>query len=304
VVPAALLGVAAVAVRRRGDRARRTFVSLVAMMTVSAIVAMAAITGDQFAYLFEWRTVTALFIVVAACWALTPWFRTARSRQIATATVFAVVLATSAFLTSRVVELPTELRPDDGYVGRVSTRLADRAPTSGGFLVRGLGPQGLGFTPTLVNELDRRGVPARVDEHLDYEYGPNRVIAAADARTIWIITERGWIGSRIRAIPGGRVVYASTGLPPARERELERAQLTLLAQLRAVKKGFVANSLDSQLIALLVAKIRGVDQPLARRVATLNARSARHAVCRCVVVAFDRPDARTRRAIARLSASS
>ena len=157
----------------------------------------------------------------------------------------------------------------------MSTRLADRAPTHGDFLVRGIGPQGLGFTPTLVNDLDRRGVPVKVDRHLDYQYGPQRVMAAADARTIWLITERGWIGSRLRAIPGGRVVYASTGLAPAQERELQRAQLTLLAQLRTAKKGAVANSLDSQLIALLVAKIRGVDQPLARRVATLDARSAR-----------------------------
>jgi len=55
---------------------------------------------------------------------------------------------------------------------------------------------------------------------------------------------------------------------------------------------------------LLVAKIRGVDQNLARRVATLDARSSQHTVCRCVVVAFDHPDARTRRAIAKLSNSS
>jgi hypothetical protein len=265
---------------------------------------MAAITGDQFAYLFEWRTVTALLILVAAGWALVPWLTSERVRNVATAVVLAVVFATSALLSVRVLDLPTELRPDDLYVGRVSTRLADRAPTQGDFFVRGIGPQGLGFTATLVNELDRRGVPVRVDRHLDYQYGPQRVMAAADARTIWLITERGWIGSRVRAIPGGRVVYSSTGLPPAQERELQRAQLRVLAQLRAAKKGYVANSLDSKLIALLVAKIRGVDQDLARRVATLDDRSSRHTICRCVVVAFDQPDRRTRRAIERVSASS
>jgi hypothetical protein len=166
--------------------------------------------------------------------------------------------------------------------------------------VRAIGGQGLGFTPTLVNLLDRRGVPVRVDRHLDYQYGSQRVMAAADARTIWLITEKGWIGNRLRRLPGARVVYASTGLAPAQERELQRGQMRLLAQLRAAKKGKIANSLDSQLIALLVAKVPGVDQDLARRVATLDARSARHAVCRCLVVGFDHPDARTRRAIGRL----
>jgi hypothetical protein len=299
-VPAGLFAVATIAVRRRGDRPRRTFLALVALVTISSIVAMAEITGDQFAYLFEWRTVAALLIVVATAWALVPWLRTPRSRQVAAASVLVVVLGTSAFLVGRVIDLPTELRPDDFYVARVSTRLADRAPTSGHFLVRGVGAQGLGFTPTLVDLLDRRGIPVHVDRHLDYQYGPQRVMATRDARTIWLITEKGWVGNRLRRIPGARVIYASTGLPPAQERELERGQLRLLAQLRAVKKGKVANSLDSQLFALLVAKIPGVDQALARRVATLDARSAQHTVCRCVVVGFDHPDARTRRAIARI----
>jgi hypothetical protein len=248
--------------------------------------------------------VTALLIVTALAWTLVPWLTTARARRIATASVLAVVLASSVFLTVRVVRLPTELRPDDSYVGRVSTILADRAPATGRFLVRGIGPQGLGFVPTLVNELDRRGVPVRVDSHLDFEYGPQRVMSAADARTIWIVTERGWMGSRLRTLPGGKVVYASTGLAPTQERELQRGQLELLKQLKAAKKGAVANSLDSQLIALLVAKIPSVNQELARRVATLDARSAQHSVCRCLVVAFDHPDARTRAAVAKLSRSS
>jgi hypothetical protein len=302
-VPAALLAVAVVAVRRRGDRAQRTFVGLVALMTASAIVSMAQITGDQFAYLFEWRTVIGLLIVAATVWALVPWLRTRRARRAAGVALLAVIVFTSTVLVLRVADLPTELRPDDGYVGRVSVHLADRAPKTGHFLVRGIGPQGLGFTATLVNELDRRGVPVRVDRHLDYQYGPQRVMSAADARSIWLITERGWIGSRLRAIPGARIVYASTGLGPAQERELQRAQLRLLHQLLAVGQGNLANSLDSQLFALLVAKVPGVDQDLARRVATLDARSARHSVCRCVVVAFDNPGARVRRDIDRLSTS-
>jgi len=303
-IPAGLLAVATIAVRKRGSRAQRTFVALVALMAASALVAMSQITGDQFSYLFEWRTVTALLIIVAAGWALTPWLTTAPARRLATAGVLAIVLATSAFLTVRVIDLPKELRPDDFYVARVSSRLADRAPHSGDFLVRGIGAQDLGFVPALVNELDRRGVPVRVDRHLDYEYGPQRVMGAADARTIWIVVEKGWLGSRLRQLPGGKVVYSSTGLPPAQERELQQGQLRLLRQLKAAKKGVVANSLDNPLIALLVAKIRGVDQNLARRVATLDARSAQHTVCRCVVVAFDHPDTQTRRAIAKLSDSS
>jgi hypothetical protein len=302
-IPAALLAVATVAVRRRGTRARRTFVMLVALVTGGTVIAMAQVTGDQFAYLFEWRTVAALLIVVAAAWSLLPWLTSVRARRVASAVVLVVVLATSAFLTLRVADLPTELRPDDYYVGRVATRLTRQAPEHG-LLVRGIGTQGLGITATLVNELDRQGTPARVDDHLDYEFGPTRTLRAADAETIWIISERGWISSRLLAVPGGRVLYAASGLSPREEQELQRGQRKLLAQLRRAKRGELANSLDTQLVALLVADVRGVDERLARRVATLNAKSARTTVCRCVAVAFDHPDASTRRAVARLSASS
>lgn len=99
-------------------------------------------------------------------------------------------------------------------------------------------------------------------------------------------------------------MFAATDLPASQERELHRDQLRPLTQLRHVKRGSLANSLDTKLFALLVAKVRGVDQDLARRVATLDDQSSRHAVCRCVVVAFDHPDGRTRRALARVSASS
>ena len=304
VTPVALLVLATWATRRRGSRDRRTFLTLVYLATASALLAMAAVTGDQFDYLIQWRSFTALLIIVAAAWSLVPWLTTARARRIATAAVTAVVLATSAFLTMRVVDLPTELRTDDFRIAAIAERLADRAPRSDRFLVRGVGEQRLGITQTLVDALDRRGATAKVDPHLDYEYGPQRILKAGDATTIWLITEKGWLGSRLRTLPGGRVVYSSTGLPPAQERELQRGQLTLLRQLKAAKKGGIANALDNPLIALLVAKISRVDQDLARRVATLDARSAQHTLCRCVVVAFDHPDARTRAALAKFSRTS
>jgi len=206
-------------------------------------------------------------------------------------------------LTARVADLPTELRPDDHYVGDVATRLANRAPGTGQLLVRGLGPADLGIAATLVNELDRSDTPASVDQHLDYEYGPQRTLAARDADTIWLVSERGWISNRLRRLPGARVMFAATGLPAAQEQELERAQVQLYAQLRHAKHLRLANLLDNTLIALVVADVRGVDDALARRVASLNDRSKQHAICRCVVVAFDHPDVRTRRAIAKLSAS-
>jgi hypothetical protein len=301
VTPVALLVLAGWATRRRGSRDRRTFFTLVLITTASAVVAMAAVTGDQFDYLIQWRSLTALLILVAAAWSLVPWIRSARARWITVAVATAGILATSVFLTARVVDLPTELRPDDYRIGAIGQQLADRAPRSDRFLVRGIGEQRLGLVQTVVDALDRRGAPVRVDPHLDYEFGPQRILRAADAATIWLVAEKGWLGSRMRTLPGARIVYSSTGLSKAEERELERGQLTLLRQLKAAKKGTLANSLDNPLIALLVAKIHRVDQNLARRVATLDERSQRTALCRCVVVAFDHPDARTRAAVARFS---
>ena len=303
-IPAVLFAVAVIACRRRGDVATRSFVTLVGISVGSALLAMAMVTGDQLPYLFEWRTFTALLIIVACLWSLRSWLRTRAVRVGAIAVLLAMVLVGASVLTRRVLDVPETIRARDDYVGRVVTRLVGEAPDHQGLLVRGVGSQNLGITSTLVDEMERRGRPVRVDTDLDFEYGPQRTLPARDAATIWIVAEEGWVGSRLRAIPGGRVLHSSTGLDALDERQLERDQRTLYRQLVRAHRADLVGTMDSELFALLTSDLRGVDDRVALRAVDLAVRSRARTVCRCIVVAFHEPDSATRQALDQLRATS
>lgn len=303
-VPAALFTVAVFASRRRGDLATKRFVTLVGITTAGAILAMAMVTGDQLPYLIEWRTFTALLIVVACLWSVRSWLRGPVVRRGAIALMLLVVLVGATTLTRSVLNVPETIRTDDDYVGRVAGRLVDEAPDHRGLLVRAVGRQNLGIMSTFVDEMERRGRPVRVDTNLDFEYGPQRTLPARQASNIWIVAEDGWVGSRLRAIPGGKVVFADTGLDGQDERSLAAAQRVLYRQLRRAHHGEYIGLLDAPWLEFAIRHRRGVDPALARRVALLNQRSAAGAICRCVVVGFDHPDRRTRHALEKLRATS
>ena len=92
-------------------------------------------------------------------------------------------------------------------------------------------PRTSASSPTLVNELDRRGVPVRVDRHLDYQYGPQRVMSAGRRRA-----RSGSSPRRAGSAAGcgaagreGRLLVRPGSGPAPRNSELQRGQLTLLA---------------------------------------------------------------------------
>jgi hypothetical protein len=303
-VPIALFAVAVVASRRRGDLATKRFVTLTGIATASALLAMAMVTGDQLPYLIEWRTFTALLIAVACFWSLRWWVREPVARRSALAVLVLVVLVGSVTLTRSVLDVPQAIRAGDDYVGRVATRLVDETPDNHGLLVRAVGRQNLGIMPTFVDEMERRGRPVHVDAGLDFEYGPQRTMKARAASTIWVVAEDGWVGSRLRAIPGGKVVFSDTGLDARDERTLAAAQRRLYDELRRAHHREYIGLLDAPWLAFAIRHHKGVDLDLAARVASLNQRSNARSICRCVVVAFHRPDAKTRRTLEKLRATS
>jgi hypothetical protein len=256
------------------------------------------------AYLFEWRTTTALLIVVTCLWSLRFWLRTPIARRCAAGIMVVLLVVGASVLTRSVLRVPSAIRSGDAYVGRIVHRLADMAPRDPGLVVRAVGRQNLGITSTLVDGLERRGRPVHVDEGLEFEYGPQRTLPARKASTIWVVAEDGWVGSRLRAIRGGRLLFSSSRLDRADEQALQRGQRRLYAQARRAQHPEYAGILDAPWHEFAIRNQRGIDPTLVTRVAHLNQRALDRGRCRCVVVAFDHPDARTRHALARLRATS
>ncbi len=294
-IPAGLLVGSALAVRHRGSRSTQYLVTLISLTTVGGVFAMSRITGDQFAYLFEWRTVIAVFIVATAGVAAMPWIvRRRRIAGVVAACAIGVILISNTALTRRVLTFPRRLDAVEPIAAQLVTAARDSAPHRP-FVIRAVGGQGVGITSTLVNELDRRGVPVRTDPWLDFEYGPQRSARAADSARIWIVTESGWLGARLRSVAGGRVIAASHPLEPADEGELARLQRDMWTQLRRAGASDRIPNLDSPLFGLVVADVDGIDHGKADRITTLNDRAKRHGECRCLVVAFPTDRATLRR---------
>jgi hypothetical protein len=77
-------------------------------------------------------------------------------------------------------------------------------------------------------------------------------------------------------------------LNPQDERELRDAQRSMAAQLRAAHRQDLEAGLESSLFGFSIAraKVPGVSQATADRIAELNSKVERAGTCRCFVVAF------------------
>ena len=134
----------------------------------------------------------------------------------------------------------------------------------------------------------------RVDPWRDFEYG-RRTVHARDASHLWLVTEEGWLGSRLSALPGARLVTENHALSARDERELARLQRRLWRQLRRAEHYEHIGNLDSPIVALIVAGDRGIDHRLAERVGRLNRRAHAAAACRCKVFSYPNDRAALRR---------
>ena len=301
-IPVTLLVMGAWFARRNRDSDRAGLVALVAIAALGALVGIAQITGDLFGYLFEWRIIVAIFVIVAALWAMAPSVRPHPfAWRSAGAVLVGVVVTSSVVLSLRVVDVPRHLEAAEPVGQQFAKTLATKMPRSGSVLIRTVGTSTTGIASSLVNEFDRRGLPLRVDPWLDFEFGPQRRIRDRDAAAIWLVAEDGRQVSRLRSVPGGKLLVSRHALSARDERELSRLQWTLWKQLRRRGADKELASLDSPLFALAVANDRGINHRFARRVSELNGRIRPGAVCRCVVIAFP-TDRSTLRRLKRLDA--
>jgi len=291
-VPLAIV-VGLVVVARRLPRfdARRELVWLVLVVVASAFVGMSQVTGDRFGYLFEWRRTVAALLVVTAIGLIWSLLRHGRSVLLGGAAILLVVGV--AVLVHRVATFPDALYVSAPLVERVTKAAADDAP-HGPLLIRSEGSEFAGLSSALIDELDRRGDPVRVDPWRDFEYG-RRTLHARDTSRMWLVVEEGWIGSRMDALPGARLVAGADLLSPADERELARLQRSLWRQLRRVRHYEQIGNLDSPIFDFVSAGVRGIDHVAAERLSVLNRRAHARGACRCKVFSYPTDRASLRR---------
>jgi hypothetical protein len=160
---------------------------------------------------------------------------------------------------------------------------------SKGVILRVWGSNRPGLWGALINELDRQKAPVRVDKDLDYEFGVQRTASPRDVEAIWYVIDEGLGMSLLSGYPGADVIANASPLASNEEQELERLQRRLAVELGRAGRSDLLVALDSNLLALVVARTPGVDRSAVKRLMELNGRVARARGCRCGIVAF-RPD--------------
>ncbi|HXY94063.1 MAG TPA: hypothetical protein VEP49_16410, partial [Acidimicrobiia bacterium] len=169
-------------------------------------------------------------------------------------------------------------------VDQLESRPLPRKPV----LVRGLGTSTNGLAQGLVDELDRRGVPVRVDKQYGFQYGDQRTADRAHVAQIWYVTGEGRWRSLLPRDSGARVLGYVSGLSAREDRELTSLQRAVAAQLRAAGRPDLVDDLDSAFLRIVVEKdrVRGVSLSDAQRISDFNEKLARDGSCRCTVIAY------------------
>lgn len=294
-VPVALLGVAWLGARRAHAAGSRELLALATGLVALALVALARVVGDPERYVFYWRVPISILVVAASAWSIAVGFGLGGSAWVRRSLLGAgAVIVASASLSSaqRIAQYDTGESEKELAAAAVDA-VRERAAASDGVLLRSPGVSFIGLHRTVINELDRSGAPARVDDDLGYQFGYSRAAEEREVEEIWYIAESGGDVSVLAGEPGAHVLWSATPLPGADEAALRAAQQDLWAALRAAGRADLRSAISSPLAAFALADVPGVDTALVQRVADLNGRVEQSGTCRCAIVAFavrDDPD--------------
>lgn len=299
-VPLSLLalGIGGAVTARRRDHQR--YVVLVAAVFGAGVVALSRITGELLEYLFYWRTPLAAMVLIAGGLGLGDLLASRRERAssssprpvsvalgpIAAALVIVVLLAMSITTSAAVATHGSEVRSFEREVAAVLGQI-DADEIDGRVMVRFDGSTLGGLQGGVVDALDRMGADVRVDDELGFQFGEHRVASTDEVDEIWYALEDGLLTSLRATDTNGRVVARLVPLGAEVEAEMVALQLRLYRQLIDAGHLELAGALDSELVALLLHDVPGIDAADTARLAELNADVRSSGSCRCSVVAFD-----------------
>jgi hypothetical protein len=185
-----------------------------------------------------------------------------------------------------VLDSPEHLSRFEVAVERSADQIEREGAALHPVLVRFEGSNSGGLWGGLIDELDRRAAPVRVDEALAYQYGERRTAAPDDVGTVWYVVDDGRLLSVLGGLPDAEVVAAVTPLDDEEEAEMTGAQRRLADSVVRAGRPELLRTLDSTLVGFSLDGVPGVDRRDADRVAALNEVVRRRGPCRCGVVAF------------------
>ena len=289
-VPAGLLLLAGWCHRRNPQPEVGRLAGLLVVASVTGVAAMAGVRGDALSYLFQWRSQLATLLVAGLLLLIASALRLPRARAAwgAAGVLLGLLLVVQVGETAREVARHPRGRvlPFEPLAAEALVEVERRGLPDEPVLIRGSGLGGL--MEGVLDELDRKGVPVRVDEAWTYKWGDRRGVTPDEVSQVWYVVQDGHLTSDLTGRRGGEIVYRTSPLPPAEEEELVRLQRRFDAQLREAGRPELVGYLSSSLFPFLVEGVEGLDRGGLERLGQLNQQveQAPAPACRCSIVAF------------------
>ena len=279
VLPLTLLVVAVGATLYRRRRGSVELLALTLTLTLVGFVALTRVIGAAERYVFYWRVPIALLVVFTCVWCV--WIaidldRFALARQLAGIGLAAIVVIASVTLSIRIVNTDN-VSPEERITREALAAIDDRVDGSPRprILVRDADVPLIGIERALVNELDRDGVPVKVDDGLGFQFGYSRTARPEDVDEVWYVVENGQSLSLLADLPGAEVLWNASPLDADEEAELQAGQRELFAAVQDAGRPDLFFRLQSPLVGFALEGIEGVNPETLQRVADLNSKVAR-----------------------------
>lgn len=287
-VPMALLASALYVSGRRHATAVQRLLVMVTALFVSSVVVLGRVTGVPYPYLFYWRPIIAVLLVLGVAAALVPARALPRPFVAAAAVVtVALVVTGSGRLGYDVLTHGTGISPYEGATKSIASQLEQHGAPARGAILRIDVSSLVALQRGIFDAMDRADLRVYADSTLGFEFGDFRTKHPDQVDAVWWVGESGSIMARLSSAPGARVIAYSTPLDATHETEARRLQSELLGQLAAAHRLDLAGDLDTVLIGFgPVSSVAGVDHDAVGRLGLLNADVAKSGTCRCGVVEF------------------
>lgn len=317
-VVAALLVVVVLAVAALVRRVEiRATAVLVVATSLAALASLPRVTMPVRSYLFPYRSMIPLALVAVV--AVGAWARLGPARadgageveggepptapprptrplRVLAGLALLAVLVPSVTTAHASTEVPIRARNETqvAAAARALERTYRARDEGRPVVVASLGFALHGWDSTLLNELDRAGIPLFVPEDQGFKFSDRRAVTvdearAAGIRETWWIVEEGDNRARAVATPGVEVVFRSRNLPEADQAELDRLYLEVGDALIELGDADLASAVDGPWLADRIrAEVPGWERLLTteqiERLTELNARAAETG-CQCAVLA-------------------
>ena len=248
------------------------FLALSSALALAGWFALSHVEGQTIPYLFLWRPVIAIALVLGVGWALLAGTRVVERYGAVAGPVLAVLVVAwgSIAYAVDVADVSSKDTGPERATASLARQLERHGIPADGAILRLQESSLTQLQRGILDELDRDHDDVFIDQNLAYQYRDDRAAAPDSVGQVWWVAEGGAALAELMAQPGGRLIASWSPLTPREERRARALSSRLRSQFHAIDRTDLDAQLDTPFLALVTQDLDGVDHAAARELAALQ----------------------------------